>query len=156
MRFVVQDLQENVDRGREAAERSLPPEVAARVSFQPHDFMKQQPIRGADAYLLRMIMHDWPDEAAKAILSNIAAAMEAAKSRLFVMDTVLPEPGSVPVSLERIARARDLTMLQSFNSKERELGEWSALITSVRPALKIVQIRQPIGSAMSVIEICLA
>ena len=47
-----------------------------------------------------------------------------AKSRIIIMDTVLPKPGSVPVSVERIARARDMTMLQAFNSKERDLDDW--------------------------------
>lgn len=156
MNFVVQDLQENVEKGREEAERAQPPSVFARLSFQTHDFMQPQPIKGADAYLLRTVLHDWPDEKAKLILSNIAAAMDLEKSRLFIMETVLPVPGAVPVSQERDLRAKDLTMMQCLNSREREQSEWLELFASVEPKLELVGVRQPVGSAMAVLELRLA
>lgn len=118
--------------------------------------MLPQPVQGADAYLLRMILHDWADDQAMTILRNIVAAMDETKSRLFIMDTVLPEPGSVPISVERIARARDLTMMQSFNSKERESEEWQALITAAHSRMRLIGVNQPFGSAMSILEIKLS
>ena len=102
-----------------------------------------------------MILHDWPDDEATKILRNIVAAMDKVKSRLFVMDTVLPKPGSVPVSVERIVRARDLTMLQAFNSKERDLDDWKGLFTAADPTLRLVEVFQPVGSAMSILELAL-
>jgi 6-hydroxytryprostatin B O-methyltransferase len=134
----------------------LPAEIASRLTFQGHDFMLPQPVQGADAYLLRMILHDWADDQAMTILRNIVAAMDETKSRLFIMDTVLPEPGSVPISVERIARARDLTMMQSFNSKERESEEWQALITAAHSRMRLIGVNQPFGSAMSILEIKLS
>jgi 6-hydroxytryprostatin B O-methyltransferase len=106
-----------------------------------------------------MILHDWPDHEAVTILKNIVKAMDKTKSRLLIMDTVLPKPGSVPVSVERIVRARDLTMMQAFNSKERDLEEWkelvdAAVVDAVR--LQLVKVVQPFGSAMSVLELALA
>ncbi|KAG2417765.1 hypothetical protein HFD88_008984 [Aspergillus terreus] len=156
IRFTIQDLPENVETGEKAAAASLPADIASRLTFQAHDFTLPQPVRAADAYLLRMILHDWPDEQAVKILRNIVTAMEETKSRLFIMDTVLPKPGSVPVSVERIARARDLTMIQSFNSKERELDEWKELITAADPRLQLIAVTQPLGSAMSILEIQLS
>lgn len=112
-----------MDKGRGEALKILPRHISARLTFQAHDFTQRQPVKGADSYLLRMILHDWPDGKAKVILSNIAAVMDPEKSRLFVVDSVLPMPGSVPLALERILRAKDLTIILYLNSKERELGE---------------------------------
>ncbi|KAF2204077.1 sterigmatocystin 8-O-methyltransferase [Delitschia confertaspora ATCC 74209] len=153
--FVVQDLPANAESGRKAAE-SLPEDISSRITFQGHNFMDPEPVQGADAYLLRMILHDWPDNEAVIILRNIVAAMgNNSKSRLLIMDTVLPKPGSVPISVERIVRARDLTMLQAFNSKERDLEDWKDLLAATNPKLKLVGVAQPFGSAMSVLEISL-
>ncbi|KAL8938468.1 MAG: hypothetical protein Q9216_003881 [Gyalolechia sp. 2 TL-2023] len=151
--FTVQDLPANVDSGRKAAAESLSVDVASRLTFQAHDFTQAQPVRGADVYLLRMILHDWPDVVAATVLQNIVAAMDKSRSRLLIMDTVLPAPGSVPVSVERIIRVRDLTMLQAFNSKERDLEGWRDLLAMVDPKLQLVSVAQPFGSTMSVLEI---
>lgn len=87
-----------------------------------------------------MILHDWPDAKAIGILKNIVAAIDMKKttSRLLIMDTVLPSPGSVPVSVERLVRVRDLAMLQAFNSKERDLEDWRGLIAAVHADLCLV------------------
>jgi len=152
---VVQDLPANADSGRRAAAESLPADVASRLTFQAHDFTQPQPMRGGDAYLLRMILHDWPDDEAANILRNMVAAMDKANSRLLIMDPVSPAPGSVPVSVERIVRIRDLTMLQAFNSKERDEDDWKVLLAAADLRLHLVRIIQPLDSAMSVLEVAL-
>ncbi|GAB1312819.1 S-adenosyl-L-methionine-dependent methyltransferase [Madurella fahalii] len=154
--FIVQDLPANAESGREAAAKALPASIASRLSFQGHDFTQPQPVQGADIYLLRMILHDWPDGKAAEILRHIVAAMDVERSRLLIMDTVLPDPGSVPPSVERIARARDLTMMQAFNSKERGLEDWKYLLGLVSSRLKLAGVVQPFGSAMSVLEVTLS
>lgn len=156
LNFVVQDLPVNADSGRKTVADTLPTDITSRLTFQGHDFTQPQPVHGADAYLLRMILHDWPDDKAATILKNIVAAMDPSKSKLLIMDTVLPTPGSVPVSVERIVRVRDLTMMQAFNSKERDLDDWKDLLAAVDPRLQIVRVNQPFGSAMSILEVVLA
>lgn len=153
--FVVQDLPANADSGRKAAVESLPADLASRLTFQGHDFTHPQPVQGADVYLLRMILHDWPDVEAAKILRSIVAAMDKTKSRLLIMDSVLPTPGSVPVSVERLVRVRDLTMLQAFNSKERDLDDWKETLAIANPRLQLGRVVQPFGSAMSVLEVSL-
>jgi 6-hydroxytryprostatin B O-methyltransferase len=148
----VQDFAANAESGRKTVTESQPPSISSRLTFQGHDFNDPQPVTGADVYLLRMILHDWPDAEAVKILKNLVVAMNA-ESRLIIMDTVLPKPGSVPVSVERIARARDLTMLQAFNSKERDLDDWKKLLIATDKELELISVTQPFGSAMSVLEI---
>ncbi|KAJ8106918.1 hypothetical protein OPT61_g9221 [Boeremia exigua] len=153
LKLVVQDLPANVDNGRKALDASPKASLAARITFQAHDFMEKQPVRDADVFLLRAVLHDWPDVQAANIVRSLADAMKGRPgSRLLIMDTMLPEPGSVPVSVERLVRVRDMTMLQSFNSKERDLRDWKALLADADAGLRLVNVVQPFGSAMSVLE----
>jgi 6-hydroxytryprostatin B O-methyltransferase len=157
LKLVVQDLPANVDNGRKMLDSSpKKASLAARITFQGHDFMEKQPVQDADVYLLRMILHDWTDAQAVKIVRNLVDAMkDRPSSKLLIMDTVLPKPGSVPVSIERLFRVRDMTMLQSFNSKERDLYDWKALLADVDAGLHLVNVVQPFGSALSVLEVTL-
>ena len=56
--FVVQDQASVVQSVQ--AEGGLD-ELGDRVMFQAHNFFTEQPVRGADAYLFRFILHDHPD-----------------------------------------------------------------------------------------------
>ncbi|CBY02476.1 hypothetical protein LEMA_P012630.1 [Plenodomus lingam JN3] len=62
-----------------------------RIDLQKHNMFKEQPVKGAEIYLLRTIIHDWPDEEAISILRRLVAAMEP-HSHLVIMDVVLPVP----------------------------------------------------------------
>lgn len=154
MAFVVQDLRENVDRGKAAAAQ-LPADIASRISFQEHDFFKAQPVHGAEVYLLRMILHDWADADAVAILRELVGAMGSG-SRLVIMDSVLPRPGSMSSTQERMLRARDMTMLEAFNSLERDEEDWRRLLATVDQGLTLRSIKEPRGSALSLLDVVYA
>ncbi|KAK8079428.1 hypothetical protein PG997_007246 [Apiospora hydei] len=115
----------------------------------------QAPQQGADVYLLRTILHDWPDADAARIVRGLADAMAPASSRLLVMDMVLPKPGSGSGTHEAALRQKDLMMLGTFNAKEREEDEWVALFREADPRLRIRAIHRPTGSELSVIEVYL-
>ena len=128
--------------------------VSKRLTFQEHDFFQPQPVRHAEIYLLRMILHDWPAEEAISILTNIAQVLKPG-SRIIIMDTILPAPGSIPRSEESLLRVRDLTMMQAFNSCERSLEDWADLLAKTDARLKMQSVRQPFGSAMAIMEVVL-
>lgn len=69
------------------------------------------------------------------------------------MDTVLPRHGTVPVTEEALLRVRDMTMMETFNSHEREIDEWKDLIQGVHTGLRVQQVIQPAGSSMAIIEV---
>lgn len=104
-----------------------------------------------------MILHDWPSADAVTILKNQLSALKVKpSSRLVIMDTVLPRPGSISSVEEALLRVRDLTMIQSFNSKERELGEFEELFAQASDesgCLVLKNIVKPPGSVMSVMEV---
>ena len=72
------------------------------------------------------------------------------------MDTVLPPPGSTSVVEEALLRVRDLTMMQTFNSRERELGEFEELFKQAADGegrLVLRNLVKPPGSMLSVMEV---
>ncbi|KAJ6183795.1 hypothetical protein N7519_005096 [Penicillium mononematosum] len=149
LKFIVQDLPMVI----KTSASQVPDAVSSRVTFQSHDFFTPQPVIDGDVYLLRMILHDWPRDEAQKILSHLAVALSRPGSRIIVMDTVLPNPGSAPVSEEALLRVRDMTMMQTFNSHERGMEEWEALVQAADSTLKIIRAIQPCGSAMTILEI---
>jgi hypothetical protein len=78
---------------------------------------------GADAYILKFIIHDWDDEHALAILRNVHEAM-APGGTILLIEQILSEDGSLEIS-EAIA---DLNMLVMLQGKERTQTEFQALI----------------------------
>ena len=104
-----------------------------------------------------MILHDWPAAEATTILKNHLEALKAnPTARMIVMDTVLPVPGSIGTTEEALLRVRDLTMIQAFNSKERELGAFTELFANAGDGAGRLVLRNCVmesGSVMSVMEV---
>ncbi|THY13931.1 hypothetical protein D6D00_09989 [Aureobasidium pullulans] len=149
LHLTVQDLPEViVSSGAKAI--STDADLSSRITFEPHSFFEEQTIHGADIYLLRMILHDWGFEDSVKILSNIVPSL-GANSKIIIMDTVLPEPGSIPSSVERLLRVRDLTMMQVFNSQERAVEDWGKVFEKADPRLRVLELNRPFGSNLALI-----
>ncbi|KAL6705697.1 hypothetical protein ACN47E_006486 [Coniothyrium glycines] len=156
LKFIVQDLPETIaNAGIKPGEANVHGNGSSpqQIEFMFHDFFTPQPVTDADVYLLRMIIHDWPDEFAINILKHIRAALKGPEARIVVMDTILPQPGAVSLLQERQLRVRDLTMMQVFNAKEREYDTWAELVN--KAGLKIVSVQQPEGSNMGLLELAI-
>jgi hypothetical protein len=89
--------------------------VADRVTLCPQSFFDPLPA-GADLYLLKSVLSDWPDNEAKAILSRCAEAARPS-GRVLVLNGVTPEDRAFP----------DLLMLVLVGGKERTLAEFRVL-----------------------------
>ncbi len=81
---VLQDVPDIIQMAR--ASDVLPKDLI----LMEHDFRTEQPVKGAKAYFMRMIMHDYADEVCVDILSRIAEAM-VPDSRVLICDIVLPQ-----------------------------------------------------------------
>ncbi|MTE13247.1 methyltransferase [Nocardia aurantiaca] len=71
------------------AEGLAEPGLSGRLTVETGDFFESVP-KGADAYLLKHIIHDWSDEDAERILRTVRSAMET-EARLLIIDIVLPD-----------------------------------------------------------------
>lgn len=81
---------------------------------------------GADAYLLKSILHDWDDARCLIILARCAQAMPP-HARLMVVERVMPQHLAVCARDQGIARA-DLNMLVGTGGQERTLEQYGALL----------------------------
>ena len=80
---------------------------------------------GADAYLLKHVIHDWDDERAAAILRTCRAAMPS-HGKVLVVEGLYP--ARIERSLEsRGAAANDLNMLVCTGGRQRSEAEFRAL-----------------------------
>lgn len=116
--------------------------LAARIELVPGDFLVSVP-PGGDLYLLKSILHDWPDEPCKAILRNVRSAA-GPDARLLIVEMVVPDdPQPSPVAL------MDMNMLVMLNGRERTAGEFERLLEDTGFALVRVL---PTGGMFSVLE----
>lgn len=86
--------------------------ISHRVHTVPGSFFDTVP-RGADAYILKTVLHNWPDEAAIRILKNCRAAMDPGH-RLLVPD-FLVEPDQITT----LVPFMDMAGMMIFSGRER-------------------------------------
>ena len=61
LKLVVQDVESAVNVGKKVWQEEYPEAVEGdRVSFMVHDFFTENPVKGADAYYMRAIIHGQP------------------------------------------------------------------------------------------------
>jgi hypothetical protein len=116
--------------------------LADRLQLIPTNFFESVP-PGADAYLLRHIIHDWTDEQAAQILRNIRRAI-GKDGRLLVIEGIIP-PGNDP----SFSKFLDLNMLVIPGGKERTESEYRELYQAAGFRLSSIT---PTKSDASVIE----
>ncbi|KAI1269964.1 O-methyltransferase-domain-containing protein [Xylariaceae sp. FL1019] len=123
----------------EAVKLESPFEVMA------HDMFTPQPVKGANAYYMKMVLHDWGDEDCQRILSNIKPAMKKGKSKILVNEMVIPQKNA-----EWFATGVDIIMLNTHSSYERTERDWERLAESA--GLKVNRIWDCDGAHEKLIE----
>lgn len=137
-RLVLQDLPIVIDAIKEG-------ELPAGIEAQGYDFFEEQPVKGARAYYLRTVLHDWPDEQARQILSRVREAM-VPESLLLINETLLPESNIALSSAQA-----DLTMMVSFASLERTQAHFERLLNEA--GFDLVKVWMPQGFTASSAEL---
>ncbi len=139
MQGIVFDLPHVVTGAREVLERAG---VIDRCELVDGSFFETIP-PGADAYILKSIIHDWDDEASLSILRACRVAIPDG-GRLLLVEHVLK-----PVNEPDPARFSDLNMLVMLGGQERQADEFERLCAAA--GFRHTEII-PTGSAYSVIE----
>lgn len=116
------DLPHVVPKAREAFARCA---LGARARVVAGSMFEAVPT-GADAYLLKWILHDWDDAACVAILGRIRAAAPH-HARLLVIERVLPERATASAPVRAMMMA-DLLMMIHLPGRERTEREFRALL----------------------------
>jgi len=113
---IVFDLAHVVTSARAEA---MPASVATRFTVESGSFF--DPVPPADAYLLKSILHDWPDDRCVQILRNCERSLTPG-GVVLVVETVLGRPGH-----EVDAAFSDLNMLVLPGGRERTEQQYGAL-----------------------------
>ena len=100
VKCIVEDSLDVITQGQE----TLPANLRGRISFQIHDFFNEQPVKGADVYLLRLVLHDWSDKYSKMIIRALIPALKPG-AKVVVNDRLIPGRGKVHYLTEREARS---------------------------------------------------
>ena len=98
---------------------------------------------GADAYLMRHIIHDWNDEQCRTILRNCRKVVPPS-GKLLLIESAIP-PGNEP----SFAKFLDLTMLVIPGGMERTESEYRELLAGAGFRLERIV---PTASVIHVIE----
>ena len=125
-RLILQDLPAAIDDVKE---------IGPGIEKMKYDFFTPQPVKGARAYYLRTVLHDWPDKQAIKILETIKAAMSK-DSLLLVNENTLQE-----VNVPLYPAELDWTMMAHFASLERAEKQWIQLLDSA--GFKVVRVWKP-------------
>jgi hypothetical protein len=132
-KVILEDLPNVID---EAKKKGL----ADGVEAIGHDFFEPQPVKGAKAYHLRTILHDWPDKQARTILQHITDVMKD-DSVLLINEQVVPESG---VSFKTCTF--DMVMM-TMAGTERTEAQFKALLDSA--GLELIKIWRPSVDAVT-------
>jgi len=139
MKGVLFDLPHVVERAKERIDAAG---VLDRCQLIGGNFFESVP-KGADAYLMRHIIHDWNDGKSLTILRNCHSAMRA-KSKLLVVESVIPSGN------ERFAgKFLDLVMLLIPGGKERTESEYRTLFNEAGFDLTRIV---PTNTELSIVE----
>ncbi|KAI3615727.1 S-adenosyl-L-methionine-dependent methyltransferase [Moniliophthora roreri] len=168
LKITLFDLEETIGQAKEHWRREVPEAIEQdRVTFVGGSFFEEIPAKNQDVYYLRNIIHNWPDAQAETIYRTVRKAM-GPNSRLLIHDYVLPHTKQTKLEADQIELApspllpnfgagairtynQDITMLLTYNSKERTLDESAAFASSF--GLRLVKVWDL--AEASVLEFCL-
>ena len=116
--------------------------VVDRCTYVGGDMFASVP--SADAYFMKMIIHDWNDEESIQLLGNLRAAVTP-KGHVFLVEHVVPGPET-----PHFAKLFDIHMMCWGTGRERTADEYRTLLE--RSGWTNVQTLYPSAGAMAVVE----
>jgi len=116
--------------------------VADRVRIEEGSFFDSVPV-GGDAYVLKNIIHDWPDDKAVQILRNVRAAA-GPRATVLLVEFVIPSHNR-----EFPGKWVDLEMMLNLGARERTAAEYRDLLG--RAGLRMTRVVQT-AAPLSVVE----
>lgn len=124
LRGIVFDL---LTGNAEAPQQLAAAGVAERCEVVAGDFFRSVP-NGADAYILKSVIHDWDDDRSVLILKNCRRAISG-NGKLLLVERVMPARMETSPSHQRMAMI-DINMLAVPGGRERTEAEYRALFAA--------------------------
>ncbi|RYP70036.1 hypothetical protein DL771_005727 [Monosporascus sp. 5C6A] len=118
-RVILQDQGHVIER---VESKPLPGFKESGIEAQIHDFFTPQPIKGARAYYLRNILHNYTDDACRQILEGIKLSMT--QHSVILVDEMVLSESHAPARASQM----DMCMFTCLAAKERSEREWQELL----------------------------
>lgn len=115
--------------------------MADRCKYVVGNMFREVP--SSDAYIMKMILHDWNDEECVKILSNIQKASPAG-GRVFIVEHIVPGP-----EIPHFSKLFDIHMMCALTGRERTENEYRELLE--KAGLQYVQTHFPSSKTIGVI-----
>ena len=137
MRGILVDMEHVIDGAKQVPANQA---VANRCRFQSADFFAELPA-GADAIIMKHIIHDWDDDKALLILKNCRKALAGKPgAKILLVESVLPE-GNEP----HLGKFIDLEMFVFPGGRERTEAEFRRLFSQANLRLtRVVPMKSPL------------
>lgn len=116
--------------------------MADRCRYLAGDMFREVP--RSDAYIMKMILHDWSDEECVKILSNIQKVSHPG-GRVLVVEHVVPGPET-----PHFSKLFDIHMMCALTGRERTENEYAALLE--KAGLQYVKTHYPPSKTIGVVE----
>jgi hypothetical protein len=122
---------------------NVPSTLSSRVTFTAHSFFEPQPVQ-ADIYMIKLILHDWPDKESVQILKGLTSVMKPG-SRVLFIDYVGKQGGEegsadLPRSIAQMGTSTDLRMMALFATRERPASAWKELFKQADERYDVVRV----------------
>ncbi|RYP92184.1 hypothetical protein DL770_001691 [Monosporascus sp. CRB-9-2] len=162
--IVVQDM----PKVKPVFEADVPEELKSRVSFVEHDLLQPQPVQ-ADIFMLKLILHDYPEPEAARILRALVPALRPG-NRVVVIEYIGKvaddgdgaakgkedkegaPPQALPRSIQQMGTATDLRMMALFNAKERPAESYRDIFRAADERFEVVSLKANPITFFAVIE----
>ncbi len=99
-----------------------------RYEYRSGDMFDATTIPQTDAYIMKSIIHDWPDDRATDILKSIRTAANGKQITIFLVDYIILSDNEQDEFIHRYTHAFDLHMMIAFNAKERTQKQYEFLL----------------------------
>ncbi|OCH84738.1 O-methyltransferase [Obba rivulosa] len=152
LRYIVQDRAATIEGAVKVWETERPEAIkSGLVSLQVQDFFEEQPVTNASVFLLRAVVHDWPEHYAKKILQRLRPAATSTTKLILIEHIVRyscrsegqfkdipgadePEAPEPLLPNYGISGGReyvvDLQMMNLLNAQERTIPQFMELLRS--------------------------
>ena len=114
-----------------------------RCMYIEGDMFREIP--SVDAYIMKMILHDWNDEECIEILNNINRSCSSLDGRVFIVEHLITQPEK-----PHFSKLFDIHMMCWGTGRERTVEEYSSLLE--KSGWKYVQTYYPQSGLIGVIE----
>jgi hypothetical protein len=116
--------------------------LSDRCKYIAGDMFREVP--RADAYIMKMILHDWSDKECVSILSNIQKAAPVG-ARVLVVEHVVPGPET-----PHFSKLFDIHMMCALTGRERTESEYSDLMQ--KAGLNYQRTLYPASRSIGIVE----